>query len=350
MPATTGFENWARRLWSIYALEGNHPYDALDYYPILQLPDGQLENGEKFVHLVIVGFSGMGQALLLEALRVCHYANYDDTQPEADRLRTQITVIDKDMDALLPHFKLMFPHLDSQVDDLHIEYLDAMSRNLLRDELPSYVNQHYEDSIKNPPTSFISILHAYHVEGREMEYNLEATRVQISWINLGENYRWANRYQIEAYQTYLSTLGYAIARQLPAGRRAGRPLLLSSLKNGSPRNSCMPWSVWRSIVGMLSARLRDGKQGPAAAMFIAFTICWCRIICCPMNRNSRIARSSPSCLTWLNWRASSCIKSASRTRRCLALFVVAVGLRSKPVRSVPETLLGEAFHVLTSTP
>lgn len=204
-------------------MEGNHPYDALDYYPILQLPDGQLENGEKFVHLVIVGFSGMGQALLLEALRVCHYANYDDTQPEADRLRTQITVIDKDMDALLPHFKLMFPHLDSQVDDLHIEYLDAMSRNLLRDELPSYVNQHYEDSIKNPPTSFISILHAYHVEGREMEYNLEATRAQISWINLGENYRWANRYQIEAYQTYLSTLGYAIARQLPAGRQAVTP-------------------------------------------------------------------------------------------------------------------------------
>jgi len=340
------FENWARRLWSIYALEDEHPYDPLDYCPIRILPDGQLENGEKFVHLVIVGFCGMGQALLLEALRVCHYANYDDTQAEADRIRTQITVIDKDMDTLLPHFKLMFPHLDSQVDDLRIEYVntdfcrfaaegtlqawcrdprrmltvaicisdpdtsislgmnlprevyqsdarvlirqhihsnlgemihrdqgryrnvkvfgmaeDAMSRSMLRDELPSYVNQHYEDSIKDPLASYISLLHAYYVEGREMEYNLEATRAQVSWNNLGENYRWANRYQIEAYQTYLSTLGYGIARQIPADRQAVTPQqfkdrLTEKQLHALERMEKHRWNAERTIEGWKTGPIR----------------------------------------------------------------------------------------------
>ena len=118
------YENWARRLWSYYAAaedEGGR-YDPLDYDPIRFSPDGGISGQDRYVHLVIAGFGAMGQALLLEAMRVCHYANYDDTRESGERVRTVITVIDRDMEPLKQHFMALFPYLGTAVDDIQVVY------------------------------------------------------------------------------------------------------------------------------------------------------------------------------------------------------------------------------------
>ena len=134
-------ENWARKLWSLYSIEKESTphYEPLDYCPI-QI--SKTKNGEytveskKFVHLVIVGFSKMGRALFLEALRICHFANYDDSQPSKERIRTIITLIDKDMDSMKNYFTTQFPYLESQIDDIQIDYRnDDICNPQMREEL-----------------------------------------------------------------------------------------------------------------------------------------------------------------------------------------------------------------------
>lgn len=104
-------ENWARLLWSYY----RHPeegYRPLDYSVITS-------GSDSFVHLFVVGFNRMGRALTLEALRLCHYANY------ADRgVKTKITIIDKDMTELWDFFCTQYPSLH-QIEDVEIEVVEA---------------------------------------------------------------------------------------------------------------------------------------------------------------------------------------------------------------------------------
>lgn len=299
-------ENWARRLWSLYTLEEDSPYESLDYEPICFLPDGNLKNRDKYVHLVIVGFSGMGQALLLEALRVCHYANYDDTQEPESRIRTKITVIDKNMDALKLYFTTQYPDLESQADDIQIVYRNedvcgssvqedlkrwckeerqlltiaicisdpdesimlglnlpgeiyqnetrvlirqeiqtdlgkiihqdngryrhvkvfgmlerGISKDMLRDEMPAYINQEYEDlyNVQGIPKEYIKTLYGYMKKNETAQLEKEKARARLTWSNLEENMRWANRYQIDSYLTYLHTLGYKVTRALRRGQQ-----------------------------------------------------------------------------------------------------------------------------------
>lgn len=103
------FENWARLLWSYCASEG---YSPLDFEPL---------TGRKHVHLVIVGFNRMGRALLLEALRICHYPNFDAADAAT---KTRITVIDKEMDTQLSTFLSQYPYVGSQITDIEVEYLN----------------------------------------------------------------------------------------------------------------------------------------------------------------------------------------------------------------------------------
>lgn len=120
-------ENWARRLWSFYSMNDNHyNYEPLDYRPISirQVAGKNLVDNRDFVHLVIVGFNRMGRALLLEALRICHFANYDDRLADEQRIRTRITVVDKDMDSQLESFKTQYPYIEKQIDDIVVEYLN----------------------------------------------------------------------------------------------------------------------------------------------------------------------------------------------------------------------------------
>ena len=124
------YENWARLLWGNYQLDG---YQTLDRSLMAEKDNkGNLKLSQKHVHLLIAGFNEMGIALLLEALRVCHYPNYDE---ETNANKTIITIVDPQMENILPKFKSQYPYL-SQIKDIHVEYKtnrieDKDIRNLL---------------------------------------------------------------------------------------------------------------------------------------------------------------------------------------------------------------------------
>lgn len=101
------FENWARMLWGTFAL---NTYRTLDR--------GQMADNDKHVHLVIVGFDNMGMALMLEALRLCHYPNYDEA---SGRNKTVITVVDNHMDELLPLLKSRYRNIN-QISDIELQF------------------------------------------------------------------------------------------------------------------------------------------------------------------------------------------------------------------------------------
>lgn len=110
------YENWARLLWGNYQLDG---YQTLDRNQMVEKDcKGIMKPSQKHVHLVIAGFNEMGMALLLEALRVCHYPNYDE---ETGANKTIITIVDPQMEKALPKFKSQYPYL-SQIKDIFVEY------------------------------------------------------------------------------------------------------------------------------------------------------------------------------------------------------------------------------------
>lgn len=101
------YENWARMLWGTFALDD---YRTLDR--------GQMTEPEKHVHLVIVGLDNMGVALMLEALRLCHYPNYDE---RSGHNKTVITVVDNRMDELLPLLKSRYRTIN-QISDVELQF------------------------------------------------------------------------------------------------------------------------------------------------------------------------------------------------------------------------------------
>ena len=126
------YENWARLLWGTYQLDG---YKTLDRGQMMEdNVTGEPLLTDKHVHLVIAGFGNTGVALLLEALRICHYPNYDE---KTGKNKTVITVIDPKMDELLPRFKSQYPYLD-QILDVEMEFITGSiegekNRALLQD-------------------------------------------------------------------------------------------------------------------------------------------------------------------------------------------------------------------------
>ena len=136
-----------RQLWSLYGADCERRYDPLDYRPIsiTQQPDGSWSaTSQDYVHLVIVGFNRVGRSLLLEALRICHYANYDDRLPADERIRTRITLVDREMEAQEDYFKAQFPYIESQIDDIEVEYChDDICSTAMRTRLQQWAqNKH----------------------------------------------------------------------------------------------------------------------------------------------------------------------------------------------------------------
>lgn len=341
------YENWARRLWSMYSIgEG---YDPLDFDPITLGENGMIKNEDKYVHLVIIGFSGMGQALLLEALRICHYANYDDSANSEMRVRTKITVVDKNVEELKELFCSQYPYIEQQVDDIKIDYIhedisnrrirkeiegwskdekqlltlaicvsdpdksislglnlpgdvyssesrvlirqeiqtdlgliihrdtgryrnvkvfgmldSCISKDMLNDEMPALINQEYEDkfSAKANSKQYIKSLYNYKQENKIQEYCQEIARSQESWIVLEENMRWANRYQIDAFPTYLRTLGYEIRKS--SDKTLSQMSFKKFKEKLSPENLTVlmrmekhRWNAERSIEGWRYGAKRD---------------------------------------------------------------------------------------------
>ena len=116
------YEEWAQRLWS-YLPDGvaERPYPPLAY------DAERLARGGN-VHLVIAGFGKMGQALAVEAIRVCHYAN---------GATTRITVIDTDVARERDKFTSCF------------SICDEAGRRLLHDVDIDFV----ADSLESPRTN-----------------------------------------------------------------------------------------------------------------------------------------------------------------------------------------------------
>lgn len=127
-------ENCARKLWGLY---GSSPkkesysfsYRPLDYVPITA-------DSTKFVHLVIVGLGDAGTSLLLEALRICHYANF-----ETQGRKTRITIVDRNFEGKRDAFFAQFPNLN-QIRDVELEFIGQNAEN-------RRVREMLEDSAKN---------------------------------------------------------------------------------------------------------------------------------------------------------------------------------------------------------
>lgn len=130
------YENWARLLWGYHHLDGYRP---LDRGAMVDFGSGSHPSPTtKHVQLVIAGFNEMGVALLLQALRICHYPNFDETNGAN---KTRIMVVDPKMDALLPRFKSQYPYLD-QIADIEIEYCpNRIEDEVTRHKLERFAGQ-----------------------------------------------------------------------------------------------------------------------------------------------------------------------------------------------------------------
>lgn len=121
------YENWARILWGYNGYddsEGSCNSSGLDKRSYDPLDFGRAD-GDRHVHLVIVGFNRMGRALFLEALRQCHYPNFvENPEDGQEQIRTMVTVLDRQMDDILPEFKAQYPYL-GQISDICVEYVNA---------------------------------------------------------------------------------------------------------------------------------------------------------------------------------------------------------------------------------
>ena len=120
-------EGWARRIWSDVTSDPGS--GALDFAPM---------GKESFVHLVVAGLTPMGEALVLQAVRVCHFPNGHPTI---------VTVVDPDPSARaaffsrhpsLPDWTDGNPGDGNPIQDVRIRFLSErieseMARGLLRE-------------------------------------------------------------------------------------------------------------------------------------------------------------------------------------------------------------------------
>lgn len=111
-------EGWARRLWGGVTAGSASAGGALDFAPMAR---------DTRIHLVVAGFTPMGEALVLEAVRVCHFPN---------GRRTLVTVVDPDPD-VEASFLSRHPWLAETLTDVGIKFLHCRiespeARELLR--------------------------------------------------------------------------------------------------------------------------------------------------------------------------------------------------------------------------
>lgn len=103
------FDSWAKRLFSRLDVKIGLKSRSESTSKVL-IRDPKVPHP---VHIVIIGFSQMGQALLAELARDCHYATDD---------KTIITVIDEDIAARRIEFESIYPRIN-EVPDLNIEWV-----------------------------------------------------------------------------------------------------------------------------------------------------------------------------------------------------------------------------------
>ncbi len=118
------YENWARRLWSGFPPAHGSPYPHLRFAGA---------NGVKKVHLVIVGFGQMGQALALEAARIAQYG---------DGCKMTITAVDPDLPRLAKDFALICPHQESLKElGINLQVKDGISCRVESEDFKQYLEK-----------------------------------------------------------------------------------------------------------------------------------------------------------------------------------------------------------------
>ena len=109
------YEGWARMIWGA-------PYaTAPHYYPL----DFRPMDADAYVHLVVAGLSKAGEALVIEALRICHYPNGGPTR---------ITIVDAN-----PHVEEDFRTHHREVFELHDVEISFKIARLQSQEVQDFI-------------------------------------------------------------------------------------------------------------------------------------------------------------------------------------------------------------------
>lgn len=128
----------------------------------------------------------------------------------------------------------------------------GISKPMLQDNMASFVNQEYCEN------GYLLNLYRMYTEG-DANFAEEKRKAQSSWQQMEENMRWANRYQIDAYSTYLRTLGYRIT--FSPEQAVTDPEFLKNLPEETMRTLMRMeknrWNAERSIEGWRYEPTRD---------------------------------------------------------------------------------------------
>ncbi len=255
------FEDWARRLWSILPQvkvdKLEEKKNIYNYVPLAYRPISRKSKNN--VHLVIIGFGQMGQALAAQATRICHYAN---------KQKTKITVIDntdnvKKMqifsshcfldkipdiefellnqsteDAATRDFLIKLVQDDKQITTIVVCISDpdesisvalSLPQEVMNADVPILIRQETRCGLSDlvakvikenkwKDIRFFGMLHeCFGLDSRsdilpqlihENYRNLNQEKKLEVWDKLKESERWSNRYQVDFYSELLRSAGY----------------------------------------------------------------------------------------------------------------------------------------------
>ena len=253
------YEDWARRLWSILpevkSSELEMREKQFDYSPLCYrtITPASTEN----VHLVVIGFGQMGQALAAQAARICHYANgkktritvFDETGKGENIFRSHCNV------RTIPDIELNVINQAAEAEDTRkflrglaadenqitsiavcisnpdtaISVALSLPQEILLADIPLLIWQETRSGLsdlaaklmKNPKWKdirFFGMLHEcfgldnrLDILAREIHENYrKAAGIEYvkAWEEIDERNKWANRYQADSYAELLSSAGY----------------------------------------------------------------------------------------------------------------------------------------------
>ena len=120
------YEMWAQKVFvegEYESLEKSGIAGKIKYTP---LDRGGIDaESDKKVHLVVIGMSGMGVAMGIQAAHLCHFPNF-----VTKGIKTRITFIDENADREMNFLRGRYRHLFKEVDIYYQDYSDAGARKL----------------------------------------------------------------------------------------------------------------------------------------------------------------------------------------------------------------------------
>jgi hypothetical protein len=107
------YECWAQKVLVDGKYEGGQQR-TVNYSPLDA--DGITAQSDKHVHLLIIGMSGMGVAMGIQAAHLCHFPNF-----VTKGIKSRITFIDENADREMNFLKGRYPHLFAETDYLYTD-------------------------------------------------------------------------------------------------------------------------------------------------------------------------------------------------------------------------------------